>query len=76
MREWSPLSRREKVDEWLYAGVQVVWVIDPQRRVVEVFQPGQPLQVLREGDVLSCEAIPFQVPSPSAGTPTLRIRPA
>jgi Uma2 family endonuclease len=48
---------REKVDEWLSAGVLVVWVVDPQRRVVEVFQAGKPLQVLREGDVLTAEEV-------------------
>jgi Uma2 family endonuclease len=55
---------REKVDEWLYAGVSVVWVVDPQRRVVEVFQVDKPLQVLREGDVLTAEPVlpGFQLP--------------
>ncbi|BCW96002.1 MAG: Uma2 family endonuclease [Fimbriimonadales bacterium] len=48
---------RDKVDEWLQAGVQVVWVVDPQRRVVEVFQPDQPLRVLREGDTLTAEPL-------------------
>jgi Uma2 family endonuclease len=48
---------REKVDEWLSAGVLVVWVVDPQRRVVEVFQVDKPLQVLREGDVLTAEEV-------------------
>ena len=45
------------MDEWLSAGVLVVWVVDPQRRVVEVFQAGKPLQVLREGDVLTAEEV-------------------
>ncbi len=55
---------REKVDEWLSAGVSVVWVVDPQRRVVEVFQVDKPLQVLREGDVLTAEQVlpGFQLP--------------
>ncbi len=48
---------REKVDEWLFAGVKVIWVIDPQRRVVEVYQPDKPVMVLREDDTLSAESV-------------------
>lgn len=55
---------REKVDEWLGAGASVVWVVDPQRRLVEVYQTGKPVQVLREGDVLTAEQVMpgFQLP--------------
>ena len=55
---------RDKVDEWLQAGVQMVWVVDPQRRVVEVYQPDQPLRVLREGDTLTGDPVlpDFQLP--------------
>jgi Uma2 family endonuclease len=55
---------RDKVDEWLQAGVQVVWVVDPQRRTVEVFQPNQPIRVLREGDTLTGDPVlpDFQLP--------------
>jgi Uma2 family endonuclease len=55
---------RDKVDEWLQAGVQVVWVVDPQRRTVEVFQPDQPIRVLREGDTLTGDPVlpDFQLP--------------
>ncbi len=49
---------REKVSEWLAGGVQVVWVVDPERRVVEVWQPPQNLtQVLTENDVLRGEPV-------------------
>jgi len=52
------------VDEWLNAGVSVVWVVDPQRRIVEVYQTGKPLQVLQEGDTLTAEQVlpDFQLP--------------
>ena len=55
---------RDKVDEWLQAGVQVVWVADPQRRVVEVFEPNAPIRVLREGDTLTGDPVlpDFQLP--------------
>lgn len=49
---------REKVGEWLAGGVQVVWVIDPQRRSVEVWQPPHALtQVLTEADTLRGEPV-------------------
>jgi Uma2 family endonuclease len=55
---------RDKVDEWLQAGVQVVWVVDPQRRTVEVFQANAPIRVLREGDTLTGDPVlpDFQLP--------------
>jgi len=43
---------RQKVADWLEGGVQVVWLIDPQQRVVEVWRSGGLEQTLREGDVL------------------------
>jgi Uma2 family endonuclease len=55
---------RDKVDEWLQAGVQVVWVVDPQRHTVEVFQANAPIRVLREGDTLTGDPVlpDFQLP--------------
>jgi Uma2 family endonuclease len=39
-------------------------VVDPQRRVVEVYQSNQPLRLLREGDTLTGEPVlpNFQLP--------------
>ena len=48
---------REKVEEWLRAGVSVVWVVDPLRRAVEVFRIDAPVEVLREGSTLTCESL-------------------
>ncbi len=48
---------REKVSEWLAGGVPLVWVVDPQRRVVEVWRAGEPVQTLSEGDTLSGDPI-------------------
>ncbi|MFO0949955.1 MAG: Uma2 family endonuclease [Isosphaeraceae bacterium] len=42
-----------KVAEFLEAGVGVVVVLDPERRVVQVFEPNQPVRSLAEGDVLT-----------------------
>ena len=55
---------RDKVAEYLAAGVQIVWVVDPRSKMVTVFRPGQDSCELRMGDVLTAEgAIPgFQAP--------------
>jgi Uma2 family endonuclease len=42
----------EKVERYLRAGVQLVWLVDPWRRAVEIHAPGQPPRVLRETDTL------------------------
>jgi Uma2 family endonuclease len=47
----------EKAADYLAAGVRVVWVADPGRRVLTVHRPGQPPVVLGEGDTLTAEGI-------------------
>ncbi len=44
---------RQKIDQWLSAGVQVVWVIDPERRVVEIWRPDGTVKELKENDTLT-----------------------
>jgi Uma2 family endonuclease len=46
-----------KVDEYLEAGVTLVWVIDPEARSVHVYRRGGTVSLLREGDELSGEDI-------------------
>jgi Uma2 family endonuclease len=29
-----------KIDDWLHAGVQMLWVVDPFRRTVTIYRPG------------------------------------
>jgi len=48
---------QEKVDEYLRAGSQLVWVVDLQRRTVHVFRPDGPVEVFREGEVLSGDPV-------------------
>lgn len=51
----------EKVEEYLAAGVRLVWVIDPKRRTVLVYPGGQTLTEadrLSGGDVLPGFAVP------------------
>ena len=42
----------EKVAEWLEAGAQVVWVVDPRMRTVTVHESGRGPRVLDERDTL------------------------
>jgi Uma2 family endonuclease len=64
----SPSNRRTdmeaKVSEWLAAGCQVVWVVDPDRRTVGIFEPGKGPVTLRMGDTLTCPTLfpGFEVP--------------
>jgi Uma2 family endonuclease len=53
-----------KVDEYLAAGVRVVWVADPAVQTVTAYRPNQPVQVFGPADMLTVpDVIPgFQVP--------------
>jgi Uma2 family endonuclease len=57
----SPSDRKrkvaEKVADWLEAGTELVWVIDPEKRAAEVHRPNAPTLVLQHTSVLSAEAI-------------------
>jgi len=55
---------RAKVAEYLAAGVQIVWVVDPRSKVVTVYRPGQDSSELHVGDVLTAEGVipGFQAP--------------
>lgn len=54
----------DKVGEYLAAGVQIVWVIDPRSQIVTVFRLEQNACELRIGDVLTAEGVipGFQAP--------------
>ncbi len=47
----------EKVDDWLNAGVKVVWVVEPASRRVVVHRKGASLRVLEAEDILSGEDV-------------------
>lgn len=49
----SPREVAEKVQSWLDAGCQLVWVIDPVQRAVIVHKPGSNAIVLAEENELS-----------------------
>jgi Uma2 family endonuclease len=52
---WHELSA--KVDEYLAAGVSLVWVIDPEARSVHVYRRNGTISLLRESDELSGEDV-------------------
>jgi len=55
---------RDKAQEYLQAGVQIVWIIEPAAKTVTVYRPNEsPLQ-LHDGDVLTAKGVipRFKVP--------------
>ena len=53
-----------KTSMWITAGVQLVWVLWPETRMIEIHRPAQPVTTLRETDTLTGEEIlpQFTVP--------------
>src|SRR6185437_7594738 len=64
----SPRQNRkkifEKVREYLWAGVRIVWVVDPEERTVTVYRSPEEGRLLHEGATLSGEDVlpGFSVP--------------
>jgi Uma2 family endonuclease len=60
---WEAVN--EKVDDYLAAGVALVWVIDPHRRTVTVYRPGAEPELVNVRQELSAEPhLPgFRVPA-------------
>jgi Uma2 family endonuclease len=36
---------REKMESWIANGAELAWLIDPERRVVEIYRPGEAPEV-------------------------------
>ena len=53
-----PPEVAEKVYEWLFYGDAEVWVLDPERRSVTVYRPGEDLRILGEQDTLRSPLLP------------------
>lgn len=47
----------EKIDEYLRAGVRLIWVINSDLRTVKVFRPDGTITLLRNGDELNGEQV-------------------
>lgn len=46
---------REKMLEWVENGASLAWLIDPDTRSVEIYRPGQRLEILGNLEVLAAE---------------------
>ena len=55
----------EKRKEWLSAGVQLVWVIDPVRQIIQAFRADRRLREFERTDIVTAEPVlpDFQVPA-------------
>lgn len=49
---------RQKVSEYLKAGVREVWLVDPRQRTAEVVRPGAEARVLTVAETLSTDLLP------------------
>lgn len=47
----------QKAGQWLSAGAQVVWVVDPERQTVTIHHAQEPLRVLSRHDTLTCPSL-------------------
>jgi Uma2 family endonuclease len=47
----------QEVDDYLAAGVRLVWMVNPERRTVWVYRVDGPVRFLREPDELSGEDV-------------------
>jgi len=53
----SLAQTRSKLEEFLANGARLGWLIDPFRRVAEVYRPGRPVETVEEDAVLSGEDV-------------------
>ena len=56
----------DKARMWITAGVDLVWVLWPETKVIEVHRPNQPAATLYETDTLTAEGILPQLSIPVA----------
>jgi Uma2 family endonuclease len=47
----------EKVEDWLAAGTESVWIVDPQRQTIAVHRASSPAQVFHADDEVTDEAV-------------------
>jgi Uma2 family endonuclease len=47
----------DKIDDWLGAGVQMVWIVDPYRRTVTIYQSGHDPALLGEHGTLDGDPV-------------------
>jgi hypothetical protein len=58
------MSMRDKAEYYVRHGCAMVWLIYPEKRIVEVHQPGKDIDLLVAGDLLSggkfCRGLHYQ----------------
>jgi Uma2 family endonuclease len=47
----------DKIDDWLHAGVQMLWIVDPFRHTVTIYQPGRDPSLLGEHGILEGDPV-------------------
>jgi Uma2 family endonuclease len=47
----------DKIDDWLGAGVQMLWIVDPFRHTVTIYQPGRDPMMLGEHGILEGDPV-------------------
>jgi len=47
----------DRIDDWLGAGVQMLWIVDPYRRMVTIFRPGHDPTLVGEHGVLQGDPV-------------------
>ena len=53
----TPREVAGKANMWLVGGVQLVWVVWPETKMIDVYRPNQPVTTLRETDTLTGEDV-------------------
>ena len=48
---------RGKMKEYIMQGTRLAWLIDPNRKKVEIYRPGRPVEVLDHPATLSGEEV-------------------
>lgn len=51
------IATQAKVKEYLENGAKLGWLIDPQRQVVEIYRPNQPVEILQSPQTVSAENV-------------------
>lgn len=47
----------EKVEQWLTAGVRLVWIVEPKNRTITTHRLGRPERIFHSGDLLDGEEV-------------------
>jgi Uma2 family endonuclease len=48
---------RRKMEEYIAQGIKLGWLIDPRGGTVEIYRPGQPVEILERPATLSGEDV-------------------